>query len=167
MRKSRDFTARGTFLIAMLESIYIYIVTGILYILLKRSSQLGDLLMSKKRILYADDFVGFKDYFCRAAERLGHEPVFVDDGARAWELIQAGKHFDLIISDNDMPELTGIELLKLVRNHPVTLETPFVIYSANDSWRLQLDVAELGASFVSKATSLSFPYIIAEYLPKS
>jgi CheY-like chemotaxis protein len=114
----------GLFLIAILNFMYIYIVTGILYILLKRSSQLGDLLMDKKRILYADDYVGFKDYFCRAADRLGHEPVFVDDAARAWELIRAGTHFDLIISDNDMLELTGIELLKLVRSNPATLETP-------------------------------------------
>ena len=121
----------------------------------------------RKRILYCDDYVGFGDYFWRAAERLGHEPVFVNDAARAWELIQAGEQFDLIISDNDMPEMMGIEFLKLVRSHHTTKDTPFVLYTASDNADLPIVVSRLRAAFESKGThTLSWTELIVKHLPK-
>lgn len=117
-----------------------------------------------KRILYCDDYVGFEPYFIRAASRLGHEPVFVNDAARAWELIQAGEHFDLIISDYDMSEMDGLNFLKLVRDHLITKETPFVLYSANDSTELPAEVLALKGIFVSKATLFSWADLISSNL---
>ena len=122
---------------------------------------------NRKRILYCDDYVGFGTYFCRAVERLGHEPVFVDDAAKAWKLIQAGEKFDLIISDNDMPEMMGIKFLKLVRSHPTTKDTAFVLYTASDNADLPIVVSRLRAAFESKGThTLSWTELIVKYLPK-
>jgi CheY-like chemotaxis protein len=119
----------------------------------------------QKRILYCDDYVDFGDYFCRAAQRLGHEPVFVNDAARAWELIQAGAQFDLIISDNDMPEMTGLDFLKLVRSYPATKDTPFVLYTASDSTELPIVVSKLRAAFESKgAKAISWTELIVKYI---
>jgi CheY-like chemotaxis protein len=42
------------------------------------------------------------------------------DGADAWEALQA-KHFDLVITDNKMPRMTGIELLEKLRHTRLTL----------------------------------------------
>jgi CheY-like chemotaxis protein len=36
------------------------------------------------------------------------------DGADAWEALQV-KHFDLVITDNKMPRMTGLELIEKVR----------------------------------------------------
>jgi two-component system chemotaxis response regulator CheY len=118
----------------------------------------------RKRILYCDDYVGFGDHFRRAAQRLGHEPVFVNDAARAWELIQAGEQFDLIISDNDMPEMTGLEFLKLVRSYPATQDTPFVMYTASDDADLPKAVSILRASFESKGAMMSWTERITKYI---
>lgn len=120
---------------------------------------------NRKRILYCDDYARFGTYFCRAVERLGHEPVFVDDAAKAWKLIQAGGKFDLIISDNDMPEMMGLEFLKLVRSNPATQDTPFVLYTASDDADLPNVVSALRASFESKVAMMSWTDRILKYLP--
>ncbi len=60
------------------------------------------------RILYADDNEGMRKSFKRIVPRLGHEIVAVDDAARAWELLESGEKFDVILSDYEMPEMDGI-----------------------------------------------------------
>jgi CheY-like chemotaxis protein len=42
--------------------------------------------------------------------RSGYEVNVAEDGAAAWEAIQF-RHYDLLVTDNEMPELSGIELL--------------------------------------------------------
>lgn len=121
--------------------------------------------MTKKRILYCDDYASFGIYFTLAAEAFGYEPVFVDDAASAWELIEAGETFDLIISDNDMPKMTGINFLERLRQHPTAKDTPFALYSGNDSQSLKLRASELGAVVYDK--SASFRKMIADHLPPS
>ncbi len=44
----------------------------------------------------------------------GYEVDTAEDGAIAWDTIQL-KTFDLLITDNSMPNVTGIELIKRVR----------------------------------------------------
>jgi CheY-like chemotaxis protein len=120
-----------------------------------------------KRILFCDDNADLRRYYGRAVERLGCESVIVDDAARAWEVVQSGEHFDLIFSDNDMPELTGIEFLKLVREHEATKQTAFVLFTGNDSSELERTARELGACFEDKGNMRSLLVIIGENLPKS
>jgi CheY-like chemotaxis protein len=42
------------------------------------------------------------------------------DGAEAWEALRV-KHFDLVITDNKMPRMTGIELIEKLRNTRLAL----------------------------------------------
>lgn len=54
-----------------------------------------------------------------------------EDGLKAWVLIEdqarMQKPVGLIISDWNMPVLSGIELLKRVRSNPLTKDTPFLM----------------------------------------
>jgi signal transduction histidine kinase/CheY-like chemotaxis protein len=43
---------------------------------------------------------------------LGHEVIGVDSGARALEVLEAGRPIDLLMTDHAMPEMTGTELAK-------------------------------------------------------
>ena len=56
----------------------------------------------------------------------GYEVDSAADGAVAWELLQQN-HYDLLITDNEMPNVTGVELLgKLHAEHmtlPVVMAT--------------------------------------------
>ena len=47
-------------------------------------------------------------------ERLGHKVRMVDDGQRAWDLLQ-NESFDVVVTDIEMPGLDGVELTRRVR----------------------------------------------------
>ena len=62
------------------------------------------------RILLAEDEEAMRTYLARALENAGYEVVAVDRGTEALPLLEAGDHFDLLLSDIVMPEMDGIEL---------------------------------------------------------
>jgi CheY-like chemotaxis protein len=77
-------------------------------------------------ILLVDDEPALLRVTARRLREAGCTVVECDNGASAAELIET-RHFDLVLSDIDMPGLTGIELLKLLRERksdiPVVLMT--------------------------------------------
>jgi len=71
-------------------------------------------------------------------EDLGHRVIDVGSGAKALEIIDAGTPVDLVISDQAMPGMTGVQLLKAIRERrpdlPVILATGFAeLPSGTDS----------------------------------
>ncbi|MBU2531312.1 MAG: response regulator [Alphaproteobacteria bacterium] len=62
------------------------------------------------RILVADDDQFTRDMVRRALATDGHEITTVEDGATALGVIEAGADFDLVITDVDMPNMSGVEL---------------------------------------------------------
>jgi PAS domain S-box-containing protein len=62
-------------------------------------------------------------------EDLGHRVIDVSSGVKALEVIDAGTPIDLVISDQAMPGMTGVQLLKAIRERrpdlPVILATGF------------------------------------------
>lgn len=63
------------------------------------------------KILSADDQPHMTYIISSWLTKLGHEVVRVEDGAAALERLDR-EHFDLLISDVDMPRLDGLSLLK-------------------------------------------------------
>jgi len=72
------------------------------------------------RILVAEDEAVIRSLITVALERSGYEVDSAPDGAVAWSALQA-KHYDLLVTDNSMPKITGIGLVKLLRDHASTL----------------------------------------------
>ena len=70
-----------------------------------------------------------------------------NDGAPGWEMIQKahddGSPFDFIISDWNMPDMTGLELLKHCRADDRFKTTPFLMV------RFKTILADIGTIFVS------------------
>ncbi len=62
------------------------------------------------KILLAEDEEVMRQYLVRALERSGYIVTAVDRGTAAYALLQAGEHFDLLLTDIVMPEMDGIEL---------------------------------------------------------
>jgi len=52
--------------------------------------------------------------------RPGYHVDVAEDGAAGWEALQAD-HYHLLITDNDMPKLTGLELVKKLRAARIAL----------------------------------------------
>ena len=70
----------------------------------------------KSRILVVDDEESIREFLEIMLKKENYEVTTAEDGARAKELLQK-KSFDMIISDMQMPNVTGIELLKYVKEN--------------------------------------------------
>ncbi|MDR3459343.1 MAG: response regulator [Verrucomicrobiae bacterium] len=80
------------------------------------------------RILLAEDDPGIRRACGRALARAGYTVRVAADGQEAWEALEM-ETFDLLVTDNRMPRLSGQELVLKVRQH--SLELP-VIVAASD-----------------------------------
>ena len=66
------------------------------------------------RILIVDDEVSVREILAEGLKVYGFETVTAGNAAAALELFRAGS-FDLVLSDIEMPEMTGIQLLKKLK----------------------------------------------------
>jgi CheY-like chemotaxis protein len=85
------------------------------------------------RILFVDDAESVRDAFGSLLRSHGHEVILASDGADAIKLIREGESYDLIISDLDMPEVNGLDFLKLMKGNPDTAKVPFILHTGNVS----------------------------------
>jgi putative two-component system response regulator len=67
------------------------------------------------KILVAEDERVTQRSLQRQLEKLGHEVSTVPDGAAAWAHFQ-NEPFDIVVTDWDMPELDGRELIRRIRS---------------------------------------------------
>jgi two-component system chemotaxis response regulator CheY len=49
-----------------------------------------------------------------------------EDGLKAWKLLSEG-HYDVILTDWNMPNMNGLELVKKVRSEGAHLKTPIIM----------------------------------------
>src|SRR5690242_5426797 len=77
-------------------------------------------------ILYAEDNLELRHVYTRILKAAGYLVTSVNDGAKAWELLDTGQ-FDLLITDNEMPCMTGLELAAKVRLSRMNL--PIIVAS--------------------------------------
>jgi DNA-binding response OmpR family regulator len=67
-----------------------------------------------QRILLVDDDGGLRQLIAEALADSGYEVDEAADGAEAWRALKSAS-YDLLVTDNNMPKVTGIELFKKVR----------------------------------------------------
>ena len=82
------------------------------------------------KILVVDDFATMRRIVKNILTQLGFKNVVeADDGTTAMKVLHQEK-IDLIISDWNMPKMTGLELLKTVRAEPSWAKIPFIMVTA-------------------------------------
>lgn len=102
-------------------------------------------------ILVVDDDPVARVLLRHLISRRGYESVEVDDGAEALAVLR-DRRFDLIISDQNMPGLSGLELRDALGEH---LDTPFVLLTGHAE-RTELTSTEglaLVDAFITKPVS--------------
>ena len=55
------------------------------------------------------------------------------DGSEALSLIEGGTHYDLLLLDNELPGVSGLELARRARQLPHRRATPIIIISGGDA----------------------------------
>ena len=99
----------------------------------------------KKRILLVDDDVMARQVLRVYLEGLGYVCEEVEHGAAAIAWLEKSPRVDLLISDNRMPIMTGMELLRQVKARPQFKLLPMIIYSGNLTKELSEQALNLGA----------------------
>ena len=84
----------------------------------------------KMKILVVDDFSTMRRIIRNILRQLGYEHILeADDGLAALDVLRSEK-IGFIISDWNMPRMSGIELLKAVRTTEEWKDTPFLMVTA-------------------------------------
>ncbi|MHC4715663.1 MAG: response regulator [Planctomycetota bacterium] len=115
--------------------------------------------MSKK-ILVADDEAHIRHIVSMKLSNAGYEVVTAEDGEEALELAQAETP-ELIITDYQMPYLTGLEMCRKLRDAKVAGEVPVLMLTARG---FDIEPDEMAAAGISDV--LSKPFSPREVLQK-
>ena len=84
----------------------------------------------KMKVLVVDDFSTMRRIVKNILRQLGFENILeADDGMSALDVLRS-QSIDFIISDWNMPRLSGIELLKAVRTSEEWKDLPFLMVTA-------------------------------------
>ena len=99
------------------------------------------------RILCADDNTMLGDMMVCLFSRAGHWVEHVENGLHAWEKLSADvANYDVVLTDHQMPGLTGLELVELLRqaNFPgrIVVHTSALTAAESDRYRA-FGVAEI------------------------
>jgi two-component system sensor histidine kinase and response regulator WspE len=98
------------------------------------------------RILVVDDSITVREVERRLLESRGYDVAVAVDGVDGWNAVRSA-HFDLLISDVDMPRMTGIELVRHVRSDPQLKGLPVMIVSYKDREEDRVAGLEAGADY--------------------
>ncbi len=98
------------------------------------------------QILVVDDFSTMRRIIKGLLHDLGFANITeADDGLTAWPLLQAG-HFDLLITDWNMPGMQGVELLRKVRADARLAKLPVLMLTAEAKREQIVEAAQAGVS---------------------
>jgi two-component system NtrC family sensor kinase len=102
------------------------------------------------RVLVVDDEEPVANLLARLLRELGHQPVVVNGGAEALELI-AREPFDLVLSDVKMPGMSGFELHQTIKQVNPDLATRLVFVTGDLlSAATQARIAQSGNPYIAK-----------------
>jgi two-component system chemotaxis response regulator CheY len=88
--------------------------------------------MKNVKILIADDMGSMRGILKGALMQGGFTDFTeVDNGQRLLETLRGSGSFDIVISDWDMPKMSGLEALQAVRADERLKHTPFIMVTAN------------------------------------
>ena len=86
----------------------------------------------KKKILVVDDFASIRDFVCETLQRKGYETIGASNGNEAFKVLSATPDVDLVLTDYNMPDCTGFELLKKIKSDAAVSKVP-VIFLTTES----------------------------------
>jgi CheY-like chemotaxis protein len=112
-------------------------------------------------ILYAEDDNWLMLNVKELLEEEGWRVDACGDGATALEKIEGGTPYDLLLLDNLLPGVSGLELVRRARGLSHRQHTPIIVLSASEAGR---EARRAGANLFLKKTENI--YEIAEYVLK-
>ena len=101
---------------------------------------------SPGKIFIVDDEVAVIDVIQRLLRRAGYSSFkSTNDSTLAFEMIRTTQP-DVVLLDIKMPQVSGIEILEQMRNHPLTNRIPVLILTASNNADTKVICLDLGAT---------------------
>ncbi len=86
---------------------------------------------SRRRVLVVDDSLTVRELERKMIEGAGYAVDVAVDGMDAWNAVRKG-HYDLVVTDVDMPRMDGIELVTRIKGDAALRAIPVMIVSYKD-----------------------------------
>lgn len=102
--------------------------------------------LQQKRVLVVDDSMTVRAMEKKLLQNRGYGVEVAVDGAEGWNAVRANA-YDLVITDVDMPRMSGIELIEKMRAYEPTCKLPVIVVSYKDRSADQMAGLEAGANY--------------------
>src|SRR5215468_7494489 len=110
-------------------------------------------------LLVVDDNSMNRDMLARCLTRWGYTVTVAEDGYQALAMLEA-QQFDLVLLDIMMPGISGLDVLKTLRQRYAMADLPVIMATAKDQSADIVAALQLGANdYVTKP--LDFPVVLA------
>jgi two-component system sensor histidine kinase and response regulator WspE len=102
--------------------------------------------VKRKRVLVVDDSLTVRELERSLLDNAGYDVDVAVDGMDGWNAIRTA-HYDLMVTDIDMPRMDGIELVTLIKQNAHLKGTPVLIVSYKDREEDRRRGLEAGADY--------------------
>ncbi len=99
-----------------------------------------------KNILVIDDDPSIRLLLEKNLHKMNYDDALANDGGEALQLLHSGETFDLILLDIELPGVSGLEVLQMIRTSKSSFaQVPVLVITAHSDKRIVRHAIELGA----------------------
>jgi len=88
---------------------------------------------ANRSLLFVEDSAFFRNMLTPVLRAAGYDVVAAGGGREALEVVKAGRTFDMVVTDLEMPGMDGFALADAIRAHKTTAHTPIIALSSMTS----------------------------------
>jgi two-component system chemotaxis sensor kinase CheA len=88
---------------------------------------------ANRQLLFVEDSAFFRNMLAPVLTAAGYEVTAAGGGKEALEVVKAGKTFDMVVTDLEMPGMDGFALADAIRGYKPTAHTPIIALSSMTS----------------------------------
>ena len=102
--------------------------------------------MNGRKVLFVEDSLTMRRIIANSLKQVGFENIIeAENGAEALEKL-AGQAIDLVVTDWNMPEMNGAELVQVLRSLPQYQEVPIVMVTTRGMQEDVITAMKLGVN---------------------
>ncbi len=121
-------------------------------------------MIKQKKIIIVDDFTSIRKILREALTKKGYEVIEASNGEEALKHFN-GTQVDLLITDFDMPDMNGAQLISKIRNMTRYIYTPVVVLTGIKKEKIEEQIQGLNvACLIQKPFDIKHFYSVIDRL---
>ena len=99
----------------------------------------------RKTILVVDDFTSIRNFVCSTLQRKGYSTLGASNGNEAFKILsEKSGEVNLVLTDYNMPDCTGFDLLRRIKDNPTTANIPVIFLTTELSYQKMENAQKAG-----------------------